>query len=88
MEFEQSVRDWFDALKPLERDRWIKWIQDRELLYQKASRDLERPVDQGNEGLAVRFSRFLNDHRLLPQSWIAGFLYTYIGSLSRKTYPP
>lgn len=38
------------------------------------------------QDLATRAVNFLNDHRLLPESWLAGFLYTHGHNQSRASY--
>jgi hypothetical protein len=47
---------------------------------------IDQWVTQWRPGWFVRLGRFLHDHRLLPQAWVAGMVYSYAGSLQRKTF--
>jgi hypothetical protein len=47
---------------------------------------LQQWVDQWHPSRIVRATLWANKHRLLPQSWIMGFLYTYGTSISRRTF--
>jgi hypothetical protein len=44
------------------------------------------PDPAANPGLFVRLIRFAESHRLLPQAWIAGLLFTYQASLVRPAF--
>jgi len=59
-----------------------------------AHRDISLPtrqqidqwVTQWRPGWFVRIGQFMEAHHLLPQSWVAGMVYSYAGSLQRKTF--
>jgi hypothetical protein len=43
-------------------------------------------VNQWKPDMTVRIVKFANEHALLPQAWLYGFLYTYATSLARRTF--
>lgn len=47
---------------------------------------LQKWVDQWHPDPTMRLVLFANRHHLLPQSWLIGFLYTYVTSLARPAY--
>jgi hypothetical protein len=60
---------------------------------QQMSQHPDRPATEDeiieqirHPGMAARTVLFANAHRLLPQSWLLGFLYTYAGSIFRPGY--
>ncbi|MGA2441768.1 MAG: hypothetical protein ABSH08_12485 [Tepidisphaeraceae bacterium] len=43
-------------------------------------------VDQWKPDAIVRIGKVVNEHHLLPQAWLFGFLYTYGTSLARRAF--
>lgn len=46
----------------------------------------QQEIEQHTPARIVRVILFANEHELLPQGWLAGFLYTYATTLVRSTY--
>jgi len=76
-----------DDETPLNFERLTLEVAYFRLLGRKS--DVEPTRDQvlaEPQDLPTRAVNFLNDHRLLPESWLAGFLYTHGHNQSRASY--
>jgi hypothetical protein len=47
---------------------------------------LNQWVQEWKPDLVVRVGKFINAHRLLPQSWLFGFIYTYGTAMARRAF--
>jgi len=76
-----------DPLSSMNMARMVHYTAKNEI---RAATGREFPTTQeANEHRQSRFTRgilFLNDHRLFPQAFLHGLLYTYQSSLARRSY--